>query len=130
MIFHHRMCGLVSVRRNAFGASDINEGLIVGLVRLLRYFANDFEFGCGIAEALVPPGDVVVDFNPEYIASLRALYDVVRVAAFQAIGADAHVVRPILSGRIWNGGRTLCEHEKPAHAKGQRREQPEYGFHE
>ena len=100
MIFDNRVRGLVGMCRNAFCASDVHVHFIVGLVYLLRYVPQDFEFLSRIEKALVASGDVVVHFNAEDVIFGRLAYDLIRIVTIQAVGADAYLMGPILFGLL------------------------------
>ncbi len=68
----------------------------------LRDRANRCQLLFRMYKAFVASGNVVIDFDPEDSAFLRALDNLNRVAALESIRADANVVAPILFVLRWS----------------------------
>ena len=64
MILGHGVGNLVAMRRDALGARDVDECMIADFVRRFGHIVDRLQLRFGIEEALVPAGDVVVDFDP------------------------------------------------------------------
>ena len=47
-------------------------------------------------EALIPPRNIVVHFDPGNVAGLRFVHDLLGIAALQPVSTNANVVGPIL----------------------------------
>src|SRR4051812_30726368 len=98
MFFGEGVRRLVGMGGDALGSCDVDERVVAGFMRRIRDGFDGREFFLGMQVALVAAGDVVVDFNAEDAGAGGIGDDLVGVTALQAVGADAHVVRPILTG--------------------------------
>src|SRR5215470_10104029 len=124
MLFGQRMCSLIRVCGDAFGASDVNKGAVARLVSFLSYSPDCLQFFLGMEKAFVASRDVIVHFNSEHVAVPGVTNNSIWFISSKAIRSDAHVVRPILSK-----GKTLGEHSNDTCAKNQRNERDDGFLH-
>src|SRR2546430_8537237 len=79
MIFRHRVCSLVPMSRDALRSCDVDESIIADAMGFLRDRANRCQLLFRMYKAFVASGNVVIDFDPEDSAFLRALDNLNRV---------------------------------------------------
>ena len=93
------------------GAGDVDDRMVANFVRGVGDGANRIQLRGGIDITLVTAGDVVVDFDAGDVAPWRG-YDFASVFAFESVGANAHVVGPVLRMLIGGGGEGGGEEEE------------------
>src|SRR5436305_13640785 len=101
MIFRHRVCSLVPMSRDALRSCDVDESIIADAMGFLRDRANRCQLLFRMYKAFVASGNVVIDFDPEDSAFVRALDNRNRVAALEFIRADSILVAPMPSVFRW-----------------------------
>jgi hypothetical protein len=72
MILGQRVGRLLGVRRDALGASDIDERVVMSLMSFFGDGADGIQLFGGIEKAFIAAGNVVVDFNTEDIAGVAS----------------------------------------------------------
>jgi hypothetical protein len=70
MILYYRMLGLFGVRGNTLGSSDAHERLVPRGVRFFCGHPYSIQLLGGVHKTLVSPGNVVINFDPEYVVRL------------------------------------------------------------
>ena len=89
-----------SVGGDALRACDVHEGFVAHAMSGLRSCAEVLQFLGRIEKAFITPGNVIVHLDAENVARLCVADNGFGIVRAQTIGADTHVVRPILLGFI------------------------------
>src|SRR5438552_18739999 len=119
MVFRHRVCSLVPMSRDALRSCDVDESIIADAMGFLRDRANRCQLLFRMYKAFVASGNVVIDFDPEDSAFLRALDNLNRVAALESIRADANVVAPTLFVLRWSSQQAKANQIYTTYSHGQ-----------
>src|SRR5271165_4654617 len=96
MILRQRVVGLVSIRRDAFRACNVDESVVPRRMGFLGHGMNRFQFRFWIEETLVAAGYVVVNLDAKNTRLLSVGYDFSGIAGCESVGADPHIVSPVL----------------------------------
>src|SRR5438034_11301853 len=102
MIFRHRVCSLVPMSRDALRSCDVDESIIADAMGFLRDRANRCQLLFRMYKAFVASGNVVIDFDYEDSALLRALDNLNRDSALESIRDDESVAALILFTMRWS----------------------------
>ena len=98
MLLRQRVARRVCIRRDAFRAGNVDEGMVPCRMCFLGKGTNRFQFRFGIHETLVTAGDVVVNLDAKDARFLGVRYDLAGIVGGESVCADPHIVRPILFG--------------------------------
>ena len=84
------------MRRNAFQACYVDEGIVPGGMGLVGDHPDGSELLRRIQEALVAPRDIVVCFNPEDMCIGSVSHDLADAIRLEPVAGDADEMSPIL----------------------------------
>jgi len=84
--------------RDAFGARNVDEGVIAGGMSFLGNRVNGSQFFRGIDKTFETAGDIVVHFDAENVGVGGPADNLIRFIHTQSVTGNTHVVRPVLIG--------------------------------
>ena len=117
MIFRQSVRHLIAMRGDALGARNVYEREVARVMRRFGHVANRLQLFFGMQKALVAPGNIIVDFNPENTALLRAAHNLHRVPALEPVRTNANVVAPVLIRQVRAGSCALSKQQEAAPAE-------------
>ena len=103
MILGYCVGDLVAMSGDAFGSGDVDEGVVSRRMRFFCHGTNRLQLRGRVKKAFVAAGYVVIHLDPEDTRFLGVRDDLIRAVPGKTVGADAHIVRPILFDSCWRG---------------------------